>query len=134
MKNYEKPVVMVNEGLAEGVYAASGTASDCIISHDVQIVQRPDHGATAGRYIIKATGQHNAVAPLEAHWSDARNITINFNDVVTYGNQTGSTIIANIPIEKNETSGLGDASIEVTYDGDERLEIISYVMDCVPRL
>ena len=26
MKNYEKPVVMVNEGLAEGVYAASG---DC---------------------------------------------------------------------------------------------------------
>lgn len=24
MKNYEKPVVMVNEGLAEGVYAASG--------------------------------------------------------------------------------------------------------------
>ena len=26
MKNYEKPVVMVNEGLAEGVYAGSG---DC---------------------------------------------------------------------------------------------------------
>ena len=26
MKNYEKPMVMVNEGLAEGVYAASG---DC---------------------------------------------------------------------------------------------------------
>ncbi len=31
MKNYEKPVVMINEDLAEGVYAASGTGVDCWI-------------------------------------------------------------------------------------------------------
>ena len=29
MKNYEKPVVMVNEGLAEGVYTASGVLATC---------------------------------------------------------------------------------------------------------
>lgn len=29
MSNYEKPVVMVNEELAEGVYAASGAVSTC---------------------------------------------------------------------------------------------------------
>jgi len=29
MNNYEKPVVMVNEELAEGVYAASGAVSTC---------------------------------------------------------------------------------------------------------
>lgn len=29
MKTYERPVVLANEELAEGVYAASGSASDC---------------------------------------------------------------------------------------------------------
>ena len=31
MKKYEKPIVMINEELAEGVYAASGQSVDCWI-------------------------------------------------------------------------------------------------------
>lgn len=46
MKNYEKPVVLVNEELAEGVYAASGATgtADCW-SYDVKSVQDWDGGS-----------------------------------------------------------------------------------------
>ncbi len=47
MKNYEKPVVVVNEGLAEGVYAASGSVraigDDGCWQVDVSFTAHADH-------------------------------------------------------------------------------------------
>ena len=47
MKNYEKPVVVVNEGLAEGVYAASGAHWLLNVDDTTEVVP------TEGKNIIK---------------------------------------------------------------------------------
>ena len=75
MKNYEKPVVLVNEELAEGVYAGSGNC----YTFDARITQTPQNGRDT--YIIQIDGTHDAA---DHHHSDSRTVKISFNQNVTY--------------------------------------------------
>ena len=71
MKTYEKPVVSVDTGLAEGVYAASGATQGTL---NVTYYGVGDRGGTNG-------GKGLAMA----NWSDLNGtitLTINFNDTV----------------------------------------------------
>ena len=61
MKQYAKPVVTVDNGLAEGVYAASGAG--CYTA-SAKIHQRPQTGR--GDYRIQVDGQHKADHTREA--------------------------------------------------------------------
>lgn len=76
MSMYEKPVISVDAGMAEGVYAASGAADGCYTA-TAYIHQTPETGR--GDYRIQVNGQHKA-----DHTKEAQVLTISFNQNVTY--------------------------------------------------
>ena len=75
MKNYEKPVVVANEELAEGVYAGSG---DCY-TFTGKVVQSPAEGMDY--YVVQIDGYHHAE---DGHHSNNRTVQVKFNQSVTY--------------------------------------------------
>ncbi len=109
MKNYEKPVVMVNEGLAEGVYAASG----CFLA-TATMVQAAETGNL--NYTYQVDGQHNAT-----HHSTSQTVTFEFAYPVEYvsGGQYVSgdgtkkiTIDFSQHFELEQTAGLGNLVVK----------------------
>lgn len=112
MKTYSKPVVTIDIGLTEGVYAASGcyTAS-------AYIQQKPETGR--GDYRIQVNGQHDS-----DHTKEAQTLTISFNQNVTYvsggaglisGNGT-ATLIIKLSYHQNSNDNIGFGDLVVTSD------------------
>ena len=66
-KNYTKPIVTIDSGMAEGVSAASGCYTASAYIH-----QTPENGR--GDYRIQVNGKHNA-----DHTKEAQVLTISFN-------------------------------------------------------
>ncbi len=97
MKNYERPIVMINEDLAEGVYAASG---DCytVTAH---ITQGPGLAAVLEYYVIQLDGVHDAK---DGHHSSTRVIRVVFNKNVTYRSSNAESV-----------SGSGSNVLDLTY-------------------
>lgn len=123
MKKYEKPIVMINDELAEGVYAGSG---DCY-TVEAKIEQGPDRAAYHSNYVVKIDGKHSAA---DNHHSSARKIRIEFNLPVTYissnaasceGNGTNTLTLLYVQTgdayhnNANETIGLGDLNIDAAH-------------------
>ena len=112
MSRYEKPVVEIDAGMAEGVYAASGAG--CYTA-DAKIHQKPEIGR--GDYRIQVNGHHSA-----DHTNDAQTLTISFNQDVTYkssqgtlaSGNTGRTLVINYTYHNNQNDniGLGDLCVE----------------------
>lgn len=75
--SYKKPVVLMNEELAEGVYAASGNSSGCF-TVDAYIDQVPETGRDY--YVIKWDAKHAATD----HHSAEQILTIHFNQTVSH--------------------------------------------------
>lgn len=106
MSKYVKPVVSLDEGMAEGVYAASGC-----YTVTTNIRQKPETGR--GDYRIQVDGVHAA-----DHTREAQTLTITFNQEVTYsssngtlvGSETGTTISIGYTYHQNpnDNIGLGD--------------------------
>lgn len=112
MKTYSKPVVTIDIGLTEGVYAASGcyTAS-------AYIQQKPE--TRRGDYRIQVNGQHHS-----DHTKEAQTLTISFNQNVTYvsggaglisGNGT-ATLIIKLSYHQNSNDNIGFGDLVVTSD------------------
>lgn len=112
MREYAKPVVTVDNGLAEGVYAASGcyTAS-------ANIHQRPETGR--GDYRIQVNGKHSS-----DHTREAQVLTISFNQNVTYvsggaGLISGDgtpTLKVKLSYHQNPNDNIGFGDLCVTSD------------------
>ena len=119
MSKYVKPVVSLDEGMAEGVYAASGCYTVTTNIH-----QKPETGR--GDYRIQVDGVHAA-----DHTREAQTLTITFNQEVTYsssngtlvGSKTGTTISIGYTYHQNpnDNIGLGDLVV-VSNPG---LEVVS---------
>lgn len=114
MKQYSKPVVSVDNGLAEGVYAASGAGC---YDASAYIHQTPETGR--GDYRIQVNGHHNS-----DHTKEAQVLTISFNQNVTYvsggaglisGNGT-STLTIRLSYHQNPTDNIGFGDLVVTAD------------------
>lgn len=114
MREYAKPVVTVDNGLAEGVYAASGAG--CYTA-SAYIHQTPQTGR--GDYRIQVNGQHKA-----DHTKEAQVLTISFNQNVTYvsggaglisGNGT-ATLKVKLGYHQNPTDNIGFGDLVVTAD------------------
>lgn len=112
MREYAKPVVTVDNGLAEGVYAASGCYTASAYIH-----QTPQTGR--GDYRIQVNGQHKA-----DHSKEAQVLTISFNKNVTYvsggaglisGNDT-PTLEVKLSYHQNPTDTIGLGDLVVTAD------------------
>lgn len=114
MKQYSKPVVSVDNGLAEGVYAASGAG--CYTA-TASIHQKPETGR--GDYRIQVNGKHNA-----DHTKEAQTLTISFNQSVTYsssngtlaGAGTGTTLTINYTYHQNPNDDIGLGDLVVVSD------------------
>ena len=128
MNNYKKPVVLLNEELAEGVYAASGAVSGGGLGGDdcwevkARFHQWPETGRMT--YKIQTDAKH---INQDHHTSNIR-ITYIFDHTVTfvscnggtlYGSGTGTsiTIERNIGTKNgNENLGLGDVEVKTEAD------------------
>lgn len=107
MSNYSKPIISIDNGMAEGVYAAG---SGCYTA-TAKIHQTPQTGR--GDYRIQVDGVHKA-----DHTNDAQILTISFNQNVTYQSSQGTLISGNgtptLQIKysyhqnENDNIGLGD--------------------------
>ena len=103
MKKYETPILTANEGLAEGVYAASGDAGgggeDCY-TVSAYIHQTPETGRKD--YRIQVDGKHAAT---DNHHSGEQHLFLSFNQSVTYSSSNGTLV-----------SGDGTNCIEIKYN------------------
>lgn len=111
MKKYSKPVVSVDNGLAEGVYAASGAGC---YDASAYIHQTPETGR--GDYRIQVNGKHDA-----DHTRESQILTISFNQNVTYvsggaglisGNGT-PTLKVKLGYHQNPTDNIGFGDLVV---------------------
>ncbi len=114
MSNYSKPVISIDNGMSEGVYAASGAGC---YSASAYIHQTPQTGR--GDYRIQVNGHHNA-----DHTKEAQILTISFNQNVTYvsggaglisGNGT-TTLTIKLSYHQNPTDNIGFGDLVVTSD------------------
>ena len=100
-RKYEKPVISINRGLAEGVYMASGATSFSMGSGcyttTAYIHQKPETGRDD--YRIQVNGRHDA-----GHNCNKQVLHLHFNMPVTYVSSNGSL-----------KSGDGTASIQINY-------------------
>ena len=112
MREYKKPVVTVDNGLAEGVYAASGAG--CYTA-SAYIHQTPQNGR--GDYRIQVNGQHSA-----DHTREAQTLTISFNQNVTYVsggaglNSGNGTLKIKLGYHQNPNDSIGFGDLVVTAD------------------
>lgn len=120
MVKYSKPMVIVDQGLAEGVYADSGAGC---YEASAYIHQRPETGR--GDFRIQVNGKHNA-----DHTRNAQVLTISFNKNVTYvsggagvmGGDGTTTLTIKLSYHQNPTDNIGfgdlvvkaDAGLEIT--------------------
>lgn len=114
MREYKKPVVTVDNELAEGVYAASGAGC---YSASAYIHQTPQTGR--GDYRIQVNGKHSA-----DHTKEAQVLTISFNQNVMYvsggsglisGNGT-TTLKVQLSYHQNTNDNIGFGDLVVTSD------------------
>lgn len=118
---YERPIIIANEDLAEGVYAASGSQCYTVTAY---ITQSPVTGR--GDYRIQMNAVHNA-----NHTNNAQTLTITFNQPVKYVSSNGdsyfgddtNTLAIYFSYWQNETDKIGLG--ELVVESDEGLEIAS---------
>ncbi len=112
MSNYSKPVISIDDGMAEGVYAASGCYTASAYIH-----QAPETGR--GDYRIQVNGQHKS-----DHTKEAQVLTISFNQNVTYvsggaglisGDGT-TTLKVKLSYHQNPTDNIGFGDLIVTSE------------------
>lgn len=108
MMNYEKPVVIGCDDVAEGVYAASGCYTVSTTMH-----QNPELGRQT--YVIQVNAKHSA-----DHTCSEQLLTLGFNQPVQY-ESSGGTPVATSGSEikiaysywnnPSDNIGLGDVSV-----------------------
>ena len=102
MKKYEKPTVMLTDGIAEGVYMASGdggNGGDCY-TVTAYVHQQPETGR--GDYRIQVNAVHAAA---DSHHSGEQILTLTFNQDVEYVGSNGTYV-----------SGSGTNTIDIKYN------------------
>lgn len=133
MKRYEKPVVMINEELAEGVYAASGYCDgDC---YNVWITSCQTPVPARNTYKYQFDGKHIA-NETDGHSGSGQVLTVVFNKNVTYVSCSGTylsgsgtnTIEIKYGYTQNPSDNIGLGDLEVT--AEDGLEVESLVLGC----
>lgn len=132
MDNYEKPVILANEDISEGVYTASGGGGgeDCY-SVSAYIHQTPETGR--GDFRIQVDAVHAAE---DGHHSGQQTLELSFNQPVKYVSSNGTLssgdgsacILIDYSYHNNgyDNIGLGDVVVE----SEEGLAITGSVLYC----
>lgn len=85
MKNYEKPIVMINEDMAEGVYAASG---DC---WTISVVR--DQADAGGYSTYRIYADHSTALQ---HISQATKITVYFSTAISKAEYEDKDVVVTV--------------------------------------
>jgi hypothetical protein len=111
MEGYASPIVLQNEEIAEGIFAASGSSCYNVTGYSLQ-------GPETGRenYVIQINAVHNA-----DHTANSQVLTISFNQPVNHVSggtlQSGdgtSTLQIGYTYHQNPTDNIGNAALTVT--------------------
>ncbi len=134
MAKYEKPMVIANDELAEGVFAASGCYTVTASRH-----QAPQTGRVNVRFQVNA--HHDA-----SHSCDVQYLTLNFTKPVQFistdaqgaelvspssKDSTSNTIVLKLTYHNNKTDNIGIGDVTVFGDGD--VDVSSASMTDVPN-
>ena len=113
MKKYEKPSIIINEEVAEGVYAASG--SDCM-SVKAYVSQNPSQNP-AGKFVVWVESNHDkSLYGGDKHTASGITVTLYFNQPVTcqsndyYQGEPGTSYTV--------SGGNGSSALTLTFSGD----------------
>ena len=112
MKKYERPIIIVNEGFAEGVYAASG--SDCM-SVNAYISQGRSQ-TREGMYVVWVESNHDkSLYGGDGHSASGVTVTLYFNQPVTcdgsyYAEESGTSYFV--------SGGNGTSTLTLTFSGN----------------
>lgn len=135
MKKYERPVVMINEELAEGVYAASGATCYLVNGFGCQNPYELN-GTNMNAWTVHVDGIHDD----PGHHSSYREVTIVFNypvyvekyesnTTVLSGDGT-NTIVVSLNHHNNSVDNIGLSGFVVKVDKSiTDLEVISARID-----
>ena len=146
MKNYESPVVLNYEDLAEGVYAASGTPEDAAAADAALGVDKKDECWTVtvekvqviaheGLAKFRVKGNHRGTV----HISTKSTVTVVFNrtvDSAYFDAGTTSVNGATVVIEReSHANAYGvadnyDCNLEIHCDDPETLAVVSSSIVC----
>ncbi|MBQ0112305.1 MAG: hypothetical protein KBT03_04160 [Bacteroidales bacterium] len=126
MRHYEKPIVIFNNDIAEGVYMASG---DNCYTVTANITQKPELGRP--NYCVKMNASHNA-----NHHATQQQVMISFNLPVTYVSSNATTIWGNgtnnliliFEYHSNNVDNIGLGELYVS--ADEGLAILNVSANC----
>ncbi len=127
-KVYEKPMILTNDDLSEGIYMASGVGSACYTAWG-RIEQTPSTGR--GNYVLRLDGKHAAT---DGHTNDAQTVTVSFNQPVTYVSSSGtlvsgsgtSTIVLNYTYHQNSNDNIGLGNM--TVESDAGLALVGVII------
>ena len=129
MENYESPIIIESDTLAEGVFAASGSSEGTCYTASYNIHQRPETGR--GDYRIQINGYHNADHTKETQW-----LHITFNQPVHYESSQGvleegdntNYLRIRYAYHQNPTDNIGLGDLVVSTDSDIELEVTNIKM------
>ena len=102
MSKYVKPVISLDEGMAEGVYAASGCYTTSAYIHQTNETGRHD-------YRIQVNGKHAS-----DHTRESQTLTISFNQNVEY--VSGGTSLIKLSYHQNPNDNIGFGDLIVKSD------------------
>ncbi len=134
-KNYEKPIILANSELSEGIFAASGMygGSDCYTSISGS-VQSPETGRE--NYCIQVNGKHSAGDG--GHTTSSQTLVMTFNQPVQYVSSQGSnprlsadgcTLYIDYSYWNNPSDNIGLGDVYVT-SGGAGLEVTGTQLVC----
>lgn len=105
MSKYVKPVISLDEGMAEGVYAASGCYTASAYIHQTNETGRHD-------YRIQVNGVHAS-----DHTRESQTLTISFNQNVEYVSGDGTpTLVVKLSYHQNPNDNIGFGDLIVKSD------------------
>lgn len=112
MSKYVKPVISLDEGMAEGVYAASGCYTTSAYIHQTNETGRHD-------YRIQVNGKHAS-----DHTRESQTLTISFNQNVEYVSGGTSlissngtpTLVVKLSYHQNPNDNIGFGDLIVKSD------------------
>lgn len=122
MKCYESPTILLNEELAEGVYAASGTVAGGGISYSINLTEAGNQYNKVNKYNVAVT---NNGSETSSNWSVTLQAAGSFSGAVIYngwqasaavnGNQITITPGGGGAIEAGSTINI---ELVVSYNGE----------------
>lgn len=133
MKKYEKPIVLENQEMSEGVYAASGVSSDCWQIISIVATDNIVQSDSSREFQIDAIHYNSS----DNHYADVI-LTIEFSQTITSATSTsglvtsvsGNTVVLSRTFETNNNGEKWGFALRVVCDSPETVMYNNAYITC----